>query len=84
MKVYQYRILIDCGGQLYLKVAERLYWRKFRDLKTLVKEYLSLGEDNGLACAIRFPVGSQEPPEEVALCSDAMGMLPQKTAACLK
>jgi hypothetical protein len=62
--VHQYRILPDKEKRLYIQANEGVQEKKFSDFGQLIHQYIHRGENNGLVCALKHPVKTEQEHEE--------------------
>ncbi|XP_064638229.1 phosphatidylinositol 3,4,5-trisphosphate 5-phosphatase 2-like isoform X2 [Lineus longissimus] len=62
--VHQYRILPDKEKRLYIQANEGVPEKKFANIGLLIQHYIQRGENNGLVCALKQPVGKKEEDKE--------------------
>ncbi|KAL3848064.1 hypothetical protein ACJMK2_018947 [Sinanodonta woodiana] len=59
-KVHQYRILPGPDNKLFVQAESGATQRGYIDLTELISEYVRKGSQNGLACALQFPIAPDD------------------------
>ncbi|XP_023930174.1 phosphatidylinositol 3,4,5-trisphosphate 5-phosphatase 1 [Lingula anatina] len=69
-RIHQYRILTGQDGKLSVQSEKGVQERKYVDLSQLIHEYVNRGSNNGLICALKYPVEEKKPPEQAKLTEE--------------